>query len=259
MEFKLLKMEKKEGVGIILFDNAKSMNPTNPESVRELSVAFTEMNADPEVRAVVITGGEKVFAAGGDIPYMAEASPQEMGEFIGNSHYMCSLITSSPKPYIAAIAGPALGGGTEISIACDIRIAADNVLMGLPEINLGIVPGCGGTQRLGRAIGWSQARYLVLTGEMFDAQTALKIGLVNKVVPAAELQETAFKLARSLARKSPAALRTAKEAMNYAENTFLNVGLEHEQKVWSLLFAGSDQTEGMKAFLEKRRPEYTGK
>lgn len=259
MEYKLLKMEKKEGVGIVLFDNAKSMNPTNPESVAELTSAFVEMNNDPEVKAVIITGGDKVFAAGGDIPYMAEASVQEMEEFIGNAHAMVELITSSPKPYIAAIAGPALGGGTEISLACDIRIAADNAIFGLPEINLGIVPGCGGTQRLGRAIGWSRARYLVLTGDIIDAQTALSMGIVNKVVPAAELEEAAFKLARSLARKSPTALRTAKAAMNYAENNSLDAGLEHEQKIWSLLFAGQDQTEGMKAFLEKRKPVYTGK
>lgn len=259
MEYKLLKMEKKEGVGIILFTNAKAMNPTNANSVMELTDAFTKFNNDPEVGAVVITGGDQVFSAGGDIPYMSEATPQDMEVFIGNAHAMCELVTSSPKPYIAAIAGPALGGGTEMAITCDIRIAADNALFGLPEINLGIVPGCGGTQRLGRAIGWSRARYMVLTGEIIDAQTALNIGLVNKVVPTAELQETAFKLARSLARKSPAALRTAKEAMNFAENNSLDYGLEHEQKVWSLLFAGSDQTEGMKAFLEKRRPNYTGK
>lgn len=259
MEYKLLKMEKKEGVGIILFDNAKAMNPTNPDSVRELTMAFTEMNNDPEVQAVVMTGGDKIFAAGGDIPYMAEASVQEMEEFIHDAHAMVELVTSSPKPYIAAIAGPALGGGTEMSLACDIRIAADNAIFGLPEINLGIMPGCGGTQRLGLAVGWSRARYMVLTGEIIDAQTALNIGLVNQVVPASELQETAFKQARSLARKSPAALRSAKESMNYAQNNALISGLEHEQKVWSLLFAGSDQTEGMKAFLEKRRPKYTGK
>lgn len=259
MDYKLLKMDRKEGVGIIFFDNAKAMNPTNPSTVGELTSAFNELNNDPEVRAVIITGGDKLFSAGGDIPYMADAQVREMEEFIGTAHVMCGLITSSPKPYIAAIAGPALGGGTEISLACDIRIAADNAIFGLPEINLAIVPGCGGTQRLGRAIGWSRARYMVLTGEIIDAQTALNIGLVNKVVPAAELEETAFKLARSLARKSPAALRTAKEAMNYAENNSLTAGLEHEQKVWSLLFAGADQTEGMKAFLEKRKPVYTGK
>lgn len=259
MEYKLMKMEKKEGVAIILFDNAKSMNPTNPESVAELTRALIEVNNDPEVRAVILTGGDKVFAAGGDIPYMAEASVQEMEEFIGNAHDMVDLIATSPKPYIAAIAGPALGGGTEVALACDIRIAADNAIFGLPEINLGIVPGCGGTQRLGRAIGWSRARYLVLTGDIIDAQTAFNMGIVNKVVPVAELEEAAFKLARSLARKSPTALRTAKAAMNYAENNSLKAGLEYEQKVWSLLFAGEDQTEGMKAFLEKRKPNYTGR
>lgn len=259
MEYKLLKMDKKEGVGIVLFDNAVAMNPTNPDSVRELTMAFTEMNNDPEVRAVVMTGGDKVFAAGGDIPYMSEASVQEMEEFIRDSHAMVELVTSSPKPYVAAIAGPALGGGTEMALACDIRIAAENAMFGLPEINLGIMPGCGGTQRLGAAIGWTRARYMVLTGEVIDAKTALDIGLVNRVVPVAELEEAGFKQARSLARKSPAALRSAKESMNYAQNNALNAGLEHEQKVWSLLFAGDDQTEGMKAFLEKRRPNYTGK
>ncbi|CFW96000.1 Crotonase superfamily [Syntrophomonas zehnderi OL-4] len=259
MEYQLMKMEKKEGVGIILFDNAKAMNPTNPDSVRELTIAFTDLNSDPDIKAVLITGGDKVFAAGGDIPYMAEASVQEMEEFIRSAHAMCELITASPKPFVAAIAGPALGGGTEIAVACDIRIAADNAIFGLPEINLGIMPGCGGTQRLGHAIGWSRARYMVLTGEIIDASTALSIGLVNQVVPAAELQESAFKQARALARKSPAAIRAAKHAMNYAQNNSLDSGLKHEQKVWSLLFAGSDQTEGMRAFLEKRRPNYTGR
>ncbi|MEA1960656.1 MAG: enoyl-CoA hydratase-related protein [Bacillota bacterium] len=259
MEYKLMKLSKKEGVGIVLFDNAKEMNPTNPDSIRELTCAFTDLNNDPEVHAVIITGGDKVFAAGGDIPYMSEASAQDMEEFINNSHMMIELITSSSKPYIAAVAGPALGGGNEMTLACDICIAADNAVFGQPEINLGIVPGCGGTQRLGRAIGWRRAQYMILTGEIINAQTALNIGLVNQVVPASELQETAFKLARSLGRKSPAAIRTAKQAMNYAQNNSLSSGLVHEQKIWSMLFAGSDQTEGMKAFLEKRRPVYTGK
>jgi enoyl-CoA hydratase len=259
MEYKLMKLEKKDGIGIVIFDNAKAMNPTNPDSVRELTIAFTDLNNDPEVHAVLVTGGENIFAAGGDIPYMAEASVQDMEEFIRSAHIMIELMTSSSKPYIAAIAGPAIGGGTEMLLACDIRIAADNAVFGLPEINLGIMPGCGGTQRLGRAVGWSRASYMILTGEIINAQTALSIGLVNKVVPVAELNETALKLARSLARKSPNALASAKRTIDYAQNNSLRSGLEHEEKIWSLLFAGSDQTEGMKAFLEKRRPNYTGK
>lgn len=259
MEYTTLKLERREGVGIILFDNAKAMNPTNPTTLTELTAAVTEFNNDDEVHAVVITGGDNVFSAGGDIPYMSEANPREMEEFIRDAYIMNDLIASSPKPYVAAIAGPALGGGTELALSCDIRIAAENAVFGLPEINLAIIPGGGGTQRLGRAIGWSRARYLILTGEIIDVQTAYQFGIVNKVVPTEELQEFAFKLARSLGRKSPAALRTAKAAMNFAENNSLDAGLEYEQKVWSLLFAGDDQTEGMKAFLEKRRPTYTGK
>ncbi len=258
MEYKTIKLERRDAVGIILLDNAKSMNSTTSASLKDLAVALHEFNNDPEVRAIVITGGENIFSAGGDIPYMSEASPREMEDFIRDAHLTNNLITSSPKPYIAAIGGPALGGGTELALTCDIRIAAENAVFGLPEINLAIIPGGGGTQRLGRAVGWSRARYLILTGEIFDAAAALEMGLVNKVVPTAELEETAFKLARSLTYKSPAALRTAKEAINYAENNSLDAGLVHEQKIWSLLFAGSDQTEGMKAFLEKRRPVYTG-
>ncbi|HZK43384.1 MAG TPA: enoyl-CoA hydratase/isomerase family protein [Syntrophomonadaceae bacterium] len=258
MEYKLVKLSKKEGVGTVLLDNAKAMNPTNTDSVRELAAAFTQFNQDPEVKAIVVTGGETVFSAGGDIPYMSEAGPQEMEEFIEGAHGIMNMIASSPKPYVAAIAGPALGGGTEFALACDIRIAADNAIFGQPEINLGIIPGGGGTQRLGLAVGWSHARYLILTGEIIDAKRAFEIGLVNQLVPLAELEDKAFRLARALGRKSPAALRTAKKAMNYAMNNSLDAGLEHEQKIWSLLFAGSDQTEGMKAFLEGRRPTYTG-
>lgn len=259
MEFKTIIYEKVGGVVTVTFNRPETLNASNAASVAELSAAVDAIENDNEVRAAIFTGGTKLFAAGGDIKYMSEADPQEMERFIAKAHALHDRIAASSKPYIAAIAGLALGGGCELALACDIRIAADNAILGQPEINLAIIPGAGGTQRLNRVVGSGWARHLILTGEMIDAQTAFKIGLVTKVVAADDLLETAKKLAKSLGYKSPGAMSAAKKCLLLSETTDLATGLAYEQKAWSFLFCSADQTEGMKAFLEKRRPQFLGK
>ena len=260
MDFKTILYQKGEdGVLTIMFNRPKEMNATNELTIDELTLAVNEANADDEITAVIMTGGKDLFAAGGDIKYMSECGPLDAERFIVKCHRMMECVANSRKPYIAAIGGLALGGGCEMALACDIRLAADNAIFGQPEINLAIIPGGGGTQRLGRVVGSGWARHLILTGEMIDAQAALKIGLVTKVVPVDELMATATKYAKSLGRKSKVAMAAAKKCLLLSDTTDLATGLAYEQKAWAFLFGGEDRAEGMKAFLEKRRPTYTEK
>lgn len=259
MEFKTLIYEKADGIATVTFNRPEAMNASNAQSVDDLNRVVDLIEEDDSVKAVIMWGGTKVFAAGGDIKYMSEADPLEMEKFIAKAHAVHDKIEASPKPYIAAIAGLALGGGCELALACDIRIAAEGAILGQPEINLGIIPGAGGTQRLTRVVGAGWARHLILTGEMIDVDTAFKIGLVTKVVPLDQLLETATKFAKSLRNKSPLAMAAAKKCLALSETTDMPTGLAYEQKAWSFLFCSEDQTEGMKAFLEKRKPVYKGK
>ncbi|NLB89374.1 MAG: enoyl-CoA hydratase/isomerase family protein [Syntrophomonadaceae bacterium] len=259
MEFKTLIYEKADGIATVTFNRPEAMNASNAQSVKELNQVVDLIEEDDEVKAVIMWGGPKVFAAGGDIKYMSEAEPLEAEKFIAKAHAVHDKIEASPKPYVAAIAGLALGGGCELALACDIRIAAEGAVLGLPEINLGIIPGAGGTQRLTRVVGAGWARHLIMTGEMIDVDTAFKIGLVTKVVPADELLENATKLAKTLRNKSQLAMAAAKKCLALSETTDMPTGLAYEQKAWSFLFCTEDQTEGMKAFLEKRKPEYKGR
>lgn len=259
MEFQTLIYEKADGIATVTFNRPEAMNASNAQSVKELNQVVDLIEDDDEVKAVIMWGGPKVFAAGGDIKYMSEAEPLEAEKFIARAHAVHDKIAGSPKPYVAAIAGLALGGGCELALACDIRIAAEGAVLGLPEINLGIIPGAGGTQRLSRVVGSGWARHLIMTGEMIDVQTAFKIGLVTKVVPADELYENAVKMAKTLRNKSQLAMAAAKKCIALSETTDMPTGLAYEQKAWSFLFCTEDQTEGMKAFLEKRKPEYKGR
>lgn len=259
MEFKTLIYEKADGIATITFNRPEAMNASNKQSVDDLNQVVDLIEEDDSVKAVIMWGGTKVFAAGGDIKYMSEAEPLEAEKFIAKAHAVHDKIEASSKPYVAAIAGLALGGGCEVALACDIRIAAEGAVLGLPEINLGIIPGAGGTQRLTRVVGAGWARHLILTGEMIDVNTAFKIGLVTKVVPAEELLENATKLAKGLRNKSQLAMSAAKKCLALSETTDMPTGLAYEQKAWSFLFCTEDQTEGMKAFLEKRKPEYKGR
>lgn len=259
MELKTLIYDNADGIATVTFNRPEAMNSSNARSVAELNQVVDAIEADESVKAVIMWGGTKVFAAGGDIKYMSDANPLEMEKFIAAAHAMHDKIAASPKPYIAAIAGLALGGGCELALACDIRIAAEGAVLGQPEINLGIIPGAGGTQRLTRVVGSGWARHLILTGEMIDVDTAFRIGLVTKIVPVDQLLETATKLAKALKYKSPLAMQAAKKCLALSDTTDLPAGLAYEQKAWSFLFCSEDQTEGMKAFLEKRRPVYSGK
>lgn len=259
MEFKTLILEKEGYLATITFNRPEAMNASNQQSIADLTAAVADVEADENIKAVIMTGGTKVFAAGGDIKYFSEAGHLEMETFIAKCHAVHDTMAASAKPYVAAIAGLALGGGLEMALACDIRIATDNAIFGLPEINIGIIPGAGGTQRLPRVVGSGWARHLVLTGEMIDAKTAFKIGLVTKIVTVDELMDAAKKMAKGLANKSPMGVRSAKKCLNLSETTDMPTGLAYEQKAWAFLFSGSDRAEGMKAFLEKRKPVYINK
>jgi enoyl-CoA hydratase len=216
-----------------------------------------ELDEDDEVRVIIVTGGEKVFAAGADIKEMAERGPFD--ERIQERLAYRDKINRIRKPVIAAVSGFALGGGCELAMSCDIIIASETARFGQPEINLGIIPGSGGTQRLAHVLGKHRAMELVLTGDMITAAEAERFGLVNRVFPVELFLEEAKNLGRKIAAKPVLAVRAAKEAVLKSANTALDEGLEFERKSFYLLFASEDKSEGMKAFLEKRKPEYKGR
>ncbi|HBW34943.1 enoyl-CoA hydratase/isomerase family protein [Desulfosporosinus sp. BICA1-9] len=259
MAYETIIVEIEEGVATLTLNRPKVLNALNDQVFNELAEAAEELAADQSVRVVIITGGEKVFAAGADISQMASASAVDVTTSDNPSHRAFHLIENMPKPVIAAIAGFALGGGCELTLVTDVRIAADNAQFGLPEIKLGILPGGGGTQRLPRLIGAGRAKELIFSGDFINAEEALRIGLVNKVVPADQLFEEAKKIAKKYADRGVVALRLAKSAVNEGLRMDLEAGLEYEHKCFSLLFATEDQKEGMRAFLEKRSPKFQGK
>jgi enoyl-CoA hydratase len=259
MELTTLLYEKENGIGIVTLNRPKAFNALNDTIMAELSYLMDQIAKDDEVKAVILTGGTKVFAAGGDIAYMSTADSLKAEAFISLCHEALDKIANLDKPVVAALAGMALGGGCELALACDIRIAAEGTLLGQPEINLGIIPGAGGTQRLARTVGIGWAKQLILSGDNLKADQALQIGLVTKVVPLESLMEEAKKLAAKLAAKGTIAMRMAKKCINYGVSVDLPSGLLFEQKAWALLFSTEDQKEGMKAFMEKRKPQFTGK
>jgi len=260
MEYETILVEKKEEgkIAVITFNRPEVRNAINPKMRMELLRAVNELEEDPEVRAVILTGGTKIFAAGADIAAMVNSTAMEM---FGPAALwdVTFKIEESKKPYIAAIAGFCLGGGCELALACDIRIAAESAQMGQPEINIGIIPGGGGTVRLTRLVGMGKACEIVLTGKPIPANEALSIGLVNKVVPEDKLMEEAFSMAKSIIRHSPVAVGLAKYALKNAAEADLKTGKSIERACFSLAFASEDQKEGMRAFLEKRKPVYKGK
>jgi enoyl-CoA hydratase/carnithine racemase len=235
------------------------MNALNLQMQREIKAAAQELAERADVGAVVIYGGPKVFAAGADIKEMSDMSYQDMLRASVGLQDAFTSVARIPQPTIAAVTGYALGGGCELALCCDLRIAADDAKLGQPEILLGIIPGAGGTQRLPRLIGPSRAKDLVFTGRHVDAAEALAIGLVNQVVPADEVYETALGLARKLAKGPALALRAAKEAIDRGLDADLSTGLDMERVRFAALFATDDKSLGMAAFVEKRAAEFTGK
>lgn len=258
MEFKTLIYEKENGVGVITFNRPKILNAINYEFMVELIDLLGRIDNDDEVKCVILTGGPKAFVAGGDIAYMSTVDMLGCEKYAAKGHEMMDKVANLNKPVIAAMAGLALGGGCEIALACDIRIAAQGTVFGVPESNLALFPAGGGTQRLPRLVGIGWATHMILTGDPIDCDTALKIGLVTKVVPAESLMEEAHKLAAKLAGKSPLTTRITKQCLKNAINTDLAAGLLYEQKAFAFLFATEDKKEGLAAFSEKRKPLFKG-
>jgi enoyl-CoA hydratase len=242
-------------VQLITLNRPEAMNALSPDLMTELSDVLTQSEDNPEVAVVVLTGSEKAFAAGADIKAMKDMTYMQMyqGDFITKNW---ERITTFRKPTIAAVAGFALGGGCELAMMCDFILAADNAKFGQPEINLGILPGAGGTQRLTRFIGKSKAMEMVLTGRMMDAQEAERSGLVSRVVPLAQLREEALKVAEKISQMSMPIVMMAKESINRSYESTLTEGIRFERRLFHSAFATEDQKEGMAAFVEKRKANF---
>jgi enoyl-CoA hydratase len=253
----LVERQPEARTALVRLNRPKQLNALNGEVMDRLCDALEELDRDESVRAIVVTGNERAFAAGADIGEMATASPIDM--LRSNRIAQWDRVRGISKPVIAAVAGWCLGGGNELAMTLDLIIAAESAKFGQPEISIGIIPGAGGTQRLTRAIGKSRAMEMILSGEPMTADEALRRGLVARVVPDELLVEDALALATTIAARSPVALRLAKEAVNAAWEMSLTEGLAHERRLFYLLFASEDQKEGMAAFLEKRAPEFTGR
>ena len=255
-----VEVSREGAVAIVTVNRPEALNALNSETNRLLLAAVRELSADESVRAVVLTGGgERSFVAGADIAEMSSLTAEEARQFGALGQAVMSAIEAAPQPWIAAVNGFALGGGCELALACDIRLASDKAKFGQPEISLGITPGFGGTQRLPRNVGEGWAKYLVLSGRHVRADEALRIGLVQAVFPKDELMAQALKLAEELAAKSPLAMRYCKAAVNAAADTDIATGQGIERDLFALAFASEDQSEGMAAFLEKRPPEFHGR
>lgn len=260
MEYSNLIVSASERIATVAVNRPKSLNALNPATIKELSAAFDEFAERDDIGVVILTGaGEKAFVAGADISEMRHFTAVQALEFALFGQGVLEKIERLPQPVIGAINGFALGGGCELAMACDILIAAENAKMGQPEVNLGIIPGYGGTQRLPRLVGRNLAKEMVLTGEMITAQRAYDIGLVNKVVPQADLMNAAREMAKIILSKGPVAVRTAKMAMNRGLDLDLSNACALEANAFAVGFSTEDRSEGMAAFLEKRKPLFGGK
>ncbi len=259
MAYEHIIFQVEEGIATITFNRPKALNALNAALLEEFSKALDEIEADENIRVLVLTGsGDKSFVAGADINELATFNPLTSKNFAQKGHAIIAKLQQLPIAVIAAVNGFALGGGTEIAIACDFIYASENAKFGQPEINLGLIPGFGGTQRLPRLIGSNRAKELIFTGKMISAAEAEKIGLANKVVPQDRLIEEVKNIANEIAAKGKASLRAAKQAINHGLNTDLATGIHIEVEGFSLCFASSDSKEGTSAFLEKRKPDFKG-
>jgi len=257
MTYTSILVETRGRVGLITLNRPQALNALNNQLMRELMDALADFDKDENIGAMVITGNEKAFAAGADIKEMADKTIHQM---MDSDHIaVFGRIRAIQKPVIAAVSGWALGGGCEVALSCDMIIASDSVKFGLPEINLGVIPGAGGTQRLVRAVGKALAMEMILNERRINAQEAWQYGLVNRVVPVSDYLNEAMKLADEIASRAPLAVRAAKKMINQSYERFLLEGLAEEKQVFYNLFSSEDQKEGMRAFVEKRKPEWKGK
>ncbi len=260
MAYANILLEVADRIATVTINRPKSLNALNPATMRELRDAFEAIAARDDVGVVLLTGaGEKAFVAGADIGEMSRFNPLQAHDFSLDGQRVLELIERLPQPVIGVVNGYALGGGCELAMACDLLVAADTARLGQPEVNLGIIPGYGGTQRLGRLVGRNLAKELVLTGDMITAQRAFEIGLVNRVVPAADLVKTAREIAAKILAKGPVAVRAAKMAMNRGLDLDLSNANAYEASLFATCFSSEDRAEGMAAVLEKRKASFKGK
>ena len=257
--YETITIEKRGAVAVLTINRPDKLNALNMKVHEEGVAALDELKADDSVRVVVLTGaGEKAFIAGADISEFVEATPVSQRDLF-HERTLFNTIDSFPKPVIAMINGFCLGGGNELALACDIRIASEKSRFSQPEINLGIMCGGGGTQRLARLIGEGRAMEMCLSGDMIDAETAYRFGLLNHVFPAEQLEDETMKLAGKIAEKAPIALQLTKEAVKFASRSNLDEGLRREVDLFAICFSTEDKKEGVAAFLEKRKPDFKGK
>lgn len=248
-----------DGIGILQLNRPKAYNAVNVQLLQDTFEILEGFHFDPEVKVIIITGNEKAFAAGADIKQVNTFNAFEARDYLDKVHKTIFMIEDNHKPTISAVQGLALGGGLELAIACDIHVFAENATLGFPEINIGIFPGAGGTQRLPRMTSINKVKEYVFTGDFFDGKIAEKLGIANVAVPSEEVMNTAKKYAKKISKKSPLALREAKNSINNSMNLDIKAGCRAEQIGWSVLFSGEDQKEGMQAFLENRKPDFKGK
>ena len=257
MNYTSIFVEARGKVGLITLNRLQALNALNNQLMREVMDALEAFDKNEDVGATVITGSEKVFAAGADIKEMSGKTTLQMMD--ADSVAVFGRIRTIQKPVIAAVSGWALGAGCELPLSCDMIVASDSAKFGQPEINIGVIPGAGGTQRLVRAVGKALAMEMILNNRTLTAQEALQYGLVNRVVPVSDYLNEALKLAEEIAARAPLAVRAAKRMVNHSYESFLTDGLAEEKQVFYNLFASEDQKEGMQAFIEKRKPEWKGK
>lgn len=257
MDYEFILTETSERAGLIRLNRPKALNALNPLLLGELMDAAEAFENDDEIGCIVITGNEKAFAAGADIKQMAEATPVQMLDSVFID--LWDRLARIRKPIMAAVSGYCLGGGNELAMACDMVVASETAKFGQPEIGIGVIPGAGGTQRLARSVGKALAMEMVLNNRWLSAEEALQHGLVNHVYPVESYLDEALKLANSIACQAPVAVRLGKEAVRAAHEMSLSAGIAHERKLFYLLFATEDQSEGMAAFVGKRKPEWKGR
>lgn len=259
MAYENILFEVKDGVGILTFNRPKALNALNPQTLEEVASVVDLVRKDDNIHVLVLTGaGDKAFVAGADISEFPKMNPLQARCFSEKGQEVFFKLEQLPKPVLACVNGFALGGGCEIAMSCDFIYASDKAKFGQPEVNLGVTPGFGGTQRLPRLIGRAKAKELCMTGEMIDAQQAKDLGLVAKVFPADQLMDETMKVAKMLATRGQGVLRSVKQLVDRGMDVDLKTGCALEAEAWGICFASQDMKEGVSAFLEKRKPEFKG-